>query len=106
MKALERLQEMWELATDDAFPASTWAEVSEYAVELRAALSQLLDQTRWRSVEEELPGDDREVLAFTNDGEYYVATALDGKWRADSFTDLGETATHWQPLPPAPEEKT
>lgn len=78
------------------------------------------EQSRWRSVEDELPEENLTALCRLDDGEYIVArfdhmeVYDDGQGRVyavpewwveqgcESYT-LGNEITHWMPIPPIPD---
>ena len=56
---------------------------------------------RWIPVTERLPEEDVNVLVAFDDGFIATTCIIDGEW--ELWADAGE-ATHWMPLPDAPEE--
>ena len=62
----------------------------------------------WISVDDRLPEDDSDVLAYSRNGEegrIYPANYAKGVWFDCIFnTPVTDTTTHWMPLPLAPEE--
>lgn len=59
----------------------------------------------WISVDDELPKEWYEVLAYSEMGKIEKAIYVNGRWKLSAF--LGETVedvTHWQPLPEPPKE--
>lgn len=70
---------------------------------LKAADVQPVD--RWISVDDELPKEWYEVLAYSEMGKIEKAIYVNGRWKLSAF--LGETVedvTHWQPLPEPPKD--
>ena len=63
---------------------------------------------QWISVEDRLPEDDSDVLAYSRNGEecrIYPANYAKGVWFDCIFiTPATDTTTHWMPLPEAPKE--
>ena len=62
----------------------------------------------WISVNDRLPEDDSDVLAYSRNGEecrIYPANYAKGVWFDCIFTTPAtDTTTHWMPLPEPPEE--
>jgi hypothetical protein len=56
-------------------------------------------ENNWRSVEDELPPDDDDVVVFDASHDCYIAWYDRGTWHNES-----DTITHWMPLPEPPEE--
>jgi hypothetical protein len=52
----------------------------------------------WRSVKDELPPNDDDVLVFDASHDYYIAWYDEGTWYNEN-----NTITHWMPLPEQPE---
>jgi hypothetical protein len=52
----------------------------------------------WRSVKDELPSDDVDVLVCTVDHDCYINYFVDEDW-----INGDDTITHWMPLPSLPE---
>lgn len=69
------------------------------------------EYSEWIPVNERLPKNDENVLAYSRDKEMFIAWCgvLGRTWR-DSFRDapydelVGISITHWMPLPPPPSE--
>ena len=64
------------------------------------AITSLMEQHRWISVEERLPNDNEKVIVYTRSGKMCVA-----RWsaRQDKFVSSGNlTVTHWMLLPNEP----
>ena len=63
---------------------------------------------KWISVDDRLPEDDSDTLAYLQIGEegrIYPANYAKGVWFDCIFnTPVTESTTHWMPLPLAPEE--
>ena len=74
-------------------------ELTEKVAQLEAA------QPKWISVEERLPENDDNYVAFTSDkNEAEIATYYgDGEWLTRDLTNLTRLVTHWMPLPSMPE---
>ena len=73
-------------------------------------MSDIPEQFRWRSVEDELPDEDDVVLMViaNEDQSYrYVVMAAylgHGYFREWGKTLVGDDPSHWMPLPPPPQE--
>lgn len=84
-----------------------YAELSEaHTLEIQKALLDSVKIPRWVPVEERLPEDGAEVLAWSQFGFAYVDLWIDGAWKIDGLVNgENEVVTHWMPLPKPPEEK-
>jgi hypothetical protein len=74
---------------------TNYGEFPENAGEIGALLDkieQLQEQTKWISVKESLPEEQKKVLVYGN-GEWMINSIQDGRWYL-----YMETVTHWKPL--------
>ena len=74
-----------------------------------AALTQAIDQLRWRSVEDELPEDTKAVLVRRPTNKCSYTAWYNGDWNGFYAPDYSvlhwqSEITHWLPIPAAPEE--
>lgn len=70
--------------------------------DMRMAISALMEQPCWISVEERLPDHPNKVLIYNKSGKYGVGKYIE---RMDCFITTGQTVvTHWMELPDPPEE--
>lgn len=62
------------------------------------------EQSMWRSVEEELPENDHDVVASDENG-LHIASYFNGEWYScdDEFT---RNPQMWMPIPPIPDTNT
>ena len=68
---------------------------------LKMAISALMEQPRWISVEDRLPEDDVDVLTRRATG-MNVETHCGFRWDYDEYNGKWRV-THWMPLPEPPE---
>ena len=90
-------------------------EAADAIEELSATVSKMEKATRWIPVEERLPQEDADVLAYVYWPDYGDTAICYGHWHngwAHLFNHIeGElikrfVVTHWMPLPQAPKEET
>ena len=56
----------------------------------------------WHDAYQWEPDDDREVLAYTHCGDYWMAYVDHGEWISDDGESLDESVYAWAELPDAP----
>lgn len=87
----------------DRFVYDEWYDNDEIADEL---ISNGVTVQEWISVDDRLPEDDSDVLAYSRNGEegrIYPANYAKGVWFDCIFnTPVTDTTTHWMPLPEPP----
>ena len=97
MDVREKLIEILEEPCGGLYPA---CELADYL------LSNGVTVQEWISVEDRLPEDDSDVLAYSRNGEecrIYPANYAKGVWFDCIFTTPAtDTTTHWMPLPQPP----
>lgn len=76
----------------------TALQLEKRALEQRLmAVSALLEAEEWHRVEDALPDDEIEVLAYSHvRDEFFIAYRLAGRWRSER----GLEVTHWKDLIP------
>lgn len=82
------------------------ADIAAYNRDMDALREAVNTLPRWVSVEEELPGDDDDVLMMTDMGMsmgYYCRDSFNDRW-VDYVNSDSRCVTHWMPLPQPPEE--
>lgn len=93
LEALDYLQHSWQ-------PKDGTAVFDEQCEDIRKALT----ENTWRDIST-APMDGTKILAFggsQTDGNVYLIVYFDGYWRSKDSDFV--VLTHWQPLPPKPEQ--